>query len=1013
MNDPLDALLRGSPLFRPLSEDAFAKLRARLRPEHHEFGEVIVRQGDAADAIFILVSGRVRVVKQNARGEELSLAVLRPGDAFGELALMARNERTATVRASTAVELLRLDGLEFRRLLKEQPELRNAFEATARYRVLHTFLCEYSNFGRLAPRVLHEVVARLVPAEFRMGETVFRKGDPPGPMFVVESGRVRIFEEAEGRQRNLAFYREGDFFGELSILNGSPRAATAEAFSDCRLLALRAEDVRHLEATFPDFSLLLGERLLEYQRGREARLPLDFAEPATPADHADGTALLSDEHRFPRKQPGRIRHMPHVRQIDEMDCGAACLAAICEHFGRSVSLARVRRLCEPASDGASLTMLRHAAAELGLSAQAIKASPRNLANLPLPAIVHYDGDHWVVLFDVSSSHARISDPASGQCRLSHAEFESRWSGHVLLVEPTEAFDAVPQRKAAGRALMLRVKEVWLALSGAFLLGAVARALVLFVVIAASAALDRPLLMAGAAPIFLIGAVVLAASFEAGRAHLLARAVQRLEATTFSAIARRLVALPISYFDTRSSADLARRLGGARELRTVLERGHSALLDLLSAAGTLLVLTFFSWGMSAAALACFLVAATTLIWRREAENPRWRVAPEDESACREQLDDVVRAIEVIKATGAESVASEMVAEIAGSDIRTATGSGRALPFSAAIAHGIPWVSAVAVLWVGLLQLRAGQLTIATVAGCAALAGIGCAAAHRAIARWRQAPNVRELLDRLEDIFETECENDATGAKPVPTLSGEIGLRDVDVRSRGTLERSALRCVSLNVTPGKCIAIVGASGSGKSTLARVLSGLLEPTGGLVLFDRMDAASLRRQDLRAQIGFVPQEPWIFEGTVERNLAPGDAEPGAEQIRRCIEFAGLGPFIARLPRQLDTRINGETARRWPKEAVARLLLARALYRDPPILIVDEAAGGLDAENARSFHDTVRDLRSGRTCVIFATRPDSIRDADEILVLEQGEIVERGTHETLLERRGNYSRMWERQSVR
>ena len=271
-----DAALRRSSFFQFLPDDVFEKISSLLKEEHYEFGDIIVREGDAADAFYVLTSGRARAIKVMPNGDEIALGALRPGDSFGEAALAEGGTRKATVRCSTAVEVVRLDRDDFLQLVQQVPELRHHVELTGRQRALQGFLYQFSNFGRLPAPALRSMMENLTPMTCEKGGLIIREGDPAGPMFILEKGRARAFLANNGRERNLAFYRDGDYFGELSILNGSPRAASVEAFTECRLLALEPNTVRDLKRRFPEFQHLLEERLAQYQAKTEARIPLDF-----------------------------------------------------------------------------------------------------------------------------------------------------------------------------------------------------------------------------------------------------------------------------------------------------------------------------------------------------------------------------------------------------------------------------------------------------------------------------------------------------------------------------------------------------------------------------------------------------------------------------------------------------------------------------------------------------------------------------------------------------------------
>jgi CRP-like cAMP-binding protein len=339
-------ILRRSSVFRFLSDEHFAAIEPLLQEEHYEFGDVVVKQGDPADSFYVLTTGRARALKIKPGGVEIPLGVLKPGDSFGEAALAEGGTRNATVRCSTAVDVLRIDRDDFLRLVRQVPDLKQYVETTGRNRALQSFLYQFSNFGRLPTSVLRGVIDKLKPVTFEKGNLIIREGDDAGPLYILQKGRARAFSGVDGAERNLAFYREGDFFGELSILNGSPRAASVEAFTGCELLSLEPQSVRELRRRFPEFDKLLGERLALYQAKTEARIPLDFTTELLPAETQvqnkvqldgerpsaeaeDKEAPFADEEGLFRKRLKRIRKIDHIMQIDEMDCGAACLAMIC------------------------------------------------------------------------------------------------------------------------------------------------------------------------------------------------------------------------------------------------------------------------------------------------------------------------------------------------------------------------------------------------------------------------------------------------------------------------------------------------------------------------------------------------------------------------------------------------------------------------------------------------------------------------------------------------------------
>jgi ABC-type multidrug transport system fused ATPase/permease subunit len=282
---------------------------------------------------------------------------------------------------------------------------------------------------------------------------------------------------------------------------------------------------------------------------------------------------------------------------------------------------------------------------------------------------------------------------------------------------------------------------------------------------------------------------------------------------------------------------------------------------------------------------------------------------------------------------------------------------------------------------------------------------------ALGLWDELQSSAVLLDRLSDVFESEPEQgaDHSGLKTVPSMEGRVELRGVGFQYGGPEAPYILRGISLDVPAGRSIAIVGRSGGGKTTLIKCLAGLLEPTEGAVLFDGVDMRSLDYRELRRHIGVVLQQNYMFDGTILGNIAFGDHEPQRDRVIRAAKLANAHDFIRQLPLGYETRI-GESGLLLSGGQQQRIGIARALYIDPPILIFDEATSALDTESERAIQENMSRLLSGRTTFIIAHRLSTIRHADLIVVVEKGQIAERGTHDELMSRRGLYFYMCSQQ---
>ena len=1020
-------MIRRSPAFRFLSDEHFAALEPLLRGEHFDFGDVIVREGDPADGFYILTNGRARALKVTPDGEEIPLGILKPGDSFGEAALAEGGKRTATVRCSTGVDVVRLDRNDFLQLVAQAPDLRHYIEMLGRNRAVQSFLYQFSNFGRLPGAALRSMIDNLVPVGFSQGSLIIREGEAAGPLYVIEKGRARAFVgDGNGHQRNIAFYREGDFFGELSILKGAPRAASVEAFTDCKLLALEPPAVLELRTRFPEFDKLLAERLAIYEAGTEARVPLDFAEELLPAEirrsdktELDGAEAVESEDKSEpfvtkeghfRKRSTRIRKIEHIQQIDEMDCGAATLAMICRHFGRKVSLARIRQLCHTATDGTSLKALVRAATELGLAARALKISLRNLPMMPLPAIVHWEGNHWIVLYDVEAEYVRVADPALGLRKIPRKQFEAKWTGYAALFDYTLAFEQAPEGKPAltwivpflarFKVILLQVLGLALAVSVLQLVFPVFTQMVVDkVIVENDVGLLRMILIG------MLAAIVFVQLSTLAQEYLLAFFAVRVDTTVLDFLSRKLLSLPMTYFTSRRTGDIQRRLDGARQVRQfAVQQGIGAVLAMVYLVGAILLMFIYSPLLTLAFLASTPLYAGLMIFSVKVLRPLFAGVEESQGKYSSHQIDAIKGIEAVKAASAEGAFRDaMLNEFLSVSTQMFRASFIVMSYDSVL-QSIGLLSTAIFLWVGATQVIHGHLSVGGFVAFSSLTAMAYSGILRTLGVWDNMQFASVLLNRLNDIFEQEPEqgHDRSQLVPVRSLEGRIQLRGVCFKYGGPEAPNILNDINLDISPGKMIALAGRSGSGKTTLIKLIAGLLEPTAGLISFDNVDLRKLNYRDVRRHIGMVLQENHIFNDTIARNIAFGDIEPDVDRVLAAAQAAAAHGFIMRLPLGYETKI-GESGLALSGGQKQRIAIARAIYNNPSILIFDEATSALDTESERAIQDNLGRLMTGRTTIVIAHRLSTIREADSIVVLEKGSVAEIGNHDELMNQRGLY----------
>jgi ATP-binding cassette subfamily B protein len=692
--------------------------------------------------------------------------------------------------------------------------------------------------------------------------------------------------------------------------------------------------------------------------------------------------------------------------MEGADCGAACLAMVLAFHGRHVPLQEAREVVGLASGGVSAGDLVEAARRYGLRGRGFRMEPEELKFLPAGSILHWGFDHFVVYERTDRRGVWVVDPASGREHVPWARFREKFTGIALSFEREAEFRPGGDRGTSFRPYLRRVLKHR---------GLLAQVVVLSVVVQL-AALALPLLLgvlvdrivpSGDAHLLLVVAAGMAVvvAFQVVsqlvRGFLLVYLRSSLDVELSAGFVHRLAEAPLRFFQVRPAGDLVARYESNRALRHTLT---AATLSTLLDGGLVLVYLALVFAASPRLAAVVVVLGLLQVGLLAVFGRRYRerMAAELEAEARTQshLVEMLAGIETLKPMGAETRWVERWSNLFVREVNTGIRRAALGSVAGALTGGLLLASPLALVLVGAWQVLDGRLTLGTMLALQALAIGVLTPLSSLITTALTLQEAKGHVARIADVLNTAPEQVAGDVRPAPVLTGRIALEEVRFRY-GEHEPWVLDGVSLVVEPGSKVAIVGRSGAGKSTLARLMAGVFVPQEGRVLLDDLDLRTLEARSVRSQIGVVVQDARVFGGTVRDNITLDDPAIDVARMEEAARLAEIHDDVEGMALGYQTPIAGGGATLSGGQR-QRISLARALARRPAILLLDEATSDLDTQTEAAITANLSAL--GATRIVIAHRLSTVVDADLILVLEAGKIVESGRHVDLLSRAGAYA---------
>jgi ATP-binding cassette, subfamily B, bacterial len=711
-----------------------------------------------------------------------------------------------------------------------------------------------------------------------------------------------------------------------------------------------------------------------------------------------------------------------VKQPDAMDCGPACLKMIAGFYKMNFSLELLRKKCYITREGVSFLGLSEAADALGFRTIGVKIPFELLCdNVPLPCIVHWRQKHFIVVYKIKNNKIFVADPAVGLIKYSREEFVRNWAstiaddkpaGLVLIIEPTPALfeNDIEHEKTNGFRFLFKYFRLYrkylLQLILGLFLGSCIQLVIPFLT---QSIIDIGLNNNDINFIYLIlfaqlSLVIGRMSVEFIRGWLLLHIGSRVNVAVISGFLQKLMFLPVAYFDTKMTGDILQRIEDNNRIEEFLT---SASLSMLFSFFNLIVFSIVLAIFNVKILLLFLAgSALYIIWislfmksRAQLDHQRFRQM----SASNNKLINIINGMQEIKLTQSELSKrwewENLQAKLFGLRVKGLS----IIQYQSAGGTFINEVTNILITITSATAVLQGNMTLGMMLAVQFIIGQLNVPVSQIIGFSRMSQDAKMSIDRLAEVHNMEAEesNQEMKVRKLPDKK-DIYINNLSHQYEGPRSPFALKDVDLFIEENKITAIVGTSGSGKTTLLKMLLGFYQPVIGEILIGDTRLVNISLKIWREKVGAVMQDGFIFPDTIASNIAPGTEEIIEEKLFRAVEIANIKGFIESLPLGYNTKIgaNGHGLSQGQKQ---RILIARVIYKNPDIIIFDEATNSLDANNEKVIVENLTEFYKGKTVIIVAHRLSTVKNADKIVVLDCGRIIETGTHEELIQSKGAY----------
>ncbi|WP_286802750.1 MULTISPECIES: peptidase domain-containing ABC transporter [Sphingobacterium] len=714
-----------------------------------------------------------------------------------------------------------------------------------------------------------------------------------------------------------------------------------------------------------------------------------------------------------------IKRFPYYKQMDMMDCGATCLRMIFKYYGQSVSIHKIRKLCQTTNTGVNLLGISEAAEKLGFRTYGVRLSLEQLKEVELPCILHWNQNHFVILHRIRKGRYFVADPAIGLVAYGESEFAKSWystkelhSGLSLLLSPGPNFyqldDETELTLGWGKMFtyFYRYKKLFLQLFLGMILGTILQLVTPFLT---QSVVDIGINSKNISFINLILTAQLmlfvgSTSVSFMRSWIMLHISTRVNISILTDLLIKIMKLPMSFFDLKTHGDLMQRMSDQQRIESFLTGNTLNTLfslvnmlifgGLLAIYNTTIFIIFF-----AATVLYTLWILFFMNYRRELDQKRFKISSENQT----YMVEMIQSIKDIKLNNAQKQKRWGWEALQAKLFQFRVKSLALSQYQSLGSMAINQTKGILITYISAKAVIDGNITLGGMMAIQYIVGMVNSPVESLLSFMQSYQDAKISMERLNEIYETDEEEnlhkDYLSKLPVRK---DIEIRNLTFRYYGAGNEPIFHKLNLSFPAGKTTAIVGASGSGKTTILKLLLRFYDYEKGEILVGGRRLEQLDFSLWRESCGAVLQDNYIYADTIERNIAINDEFPNEQRLQHAIETANLNDFIAEQPFGISTRI-GIGGKGISQGQRQRLMIARAVYKEPEFIFLDEATNSLDANNEKLIIENLDRFFQRRTVVVVAHRLSTVKNADNIVVIEKGTIVEQGTHIELTRLKGRY----------